>query len=255
MGDLDARRRPAVWAALAAIYVVWGSTYLGIELAIRTMPPFLMLSLRFLIAGGAALACASADGLRPTRRQWLAAILIGGRAAPGRERRRGWAEQTLDTGTAALIVASRAALAGAARPRLLRPAARPVAVAGLVVGFAGVALLAGGAGRRLHSAARAVVLVGARSPGRSARSTPRRAALPRRPLVGAAMQMLAGGVLLGLGGLVRGEAGEVDVAAISVESLAALAYLVRRRIAGGVHRVRVAAAERAAPRSSAPTPT
>jgi drug/metabolite transporter (DMT)-like permease len=54
----------------------------------------------------------------------------------------------------------------------------------------------------------------------------RRAAVPRRPLAGAALQMLAGGVLLGLGGLVRGEAGDVDVGAISGESIAALAYLV-----------------------------
>jgi len=48
---VDARRRPAVWVALAALYLIWGSTYLGIEVAMRTLPPLLMLSLRFLVAG------------------------------------------------------------------------------------------------------------------------------------------------------------------------------------------------------------
>ena len=60
----------AVWAALGAIYVIWGATYLGMEIAIETLPPFLMASLRFLLAG-AILFAIFRPRERPTRRQWL----------------------------------------------------------------------------------------------------------------------------------------------------------------------------------------
>ena len=101
--------RARIWVALATVYVVWGSTYLGIDLAIRTIPPFLMAATRFLIAGALLYAWAIRRGDtsdRPTARHWLSAFLIAtpmlaiGNAAVG------WAEKTIDTGTASLIIAS-----------------------------------------------------------------------------------------------------------------------------------------------------
>jgi drug/metabolite transporter (DMT)-like permease len=92
------------------------------------------------------------------------------------------------------------------------------------VGFGGVALLAGGAGGGSIWGV-VVVLVGSLAWAAGSLYAGR-AAVPRQPLAGAALQMLAGGVLLGLAGLVRGEASEVDVAAISGESVLALAYLI-----------------------------
>ena len=184
MGETDARRRPAVWAALTAVYLIWGSTYLGIELAMRTMPPLLMLSLRFLVAG-ALLWALVGRGQRVTLRHWRSAVVIGAALLLAGNGGVAIAQQTIDTGTVALIVGSVPLWLALLDRVFLRQRLAPVAVAGLVVGFAGVALLAG-----------------------------------------AALQMLAGGALLGLGGLARGEAGEVDPASISGESIAALAYLV-----------------------------
>ncbi len=223
MTDLDARRRPAVWAALAAVYLIWGSTYLGIELAMRTMPPLLMLSLRFLVAGSL-LWLLVGRGQRPTFRQWRAAIVVGGALLLFGNGGVAIAQQTIDTGTVALIVGSVPLWLALLDRVFLGQRLAPAAVAGLVVGFGGVALLAGGAGGGSLGGA-IFVLVGSLAWAAGSLYA-RRADLPERPLAGASLQMLAGGVLLGLGGLVRGEAGDVDVAAISGESIAALAYLV-----------------------------
>ena len=218
----DARRRPAVWAALLAVYLIWGSTYLGIELAMRTMPSLLMLSLRFVVAGSL-LWLLVGRGLRPSRRQWASATVIGGALLLFGNGGVAIAQESIDTGTVALIVGSVPLwLALLDRVVLGQRLARP-AVAGLVLGFGGVALLAGAAGG--SAAGVAVVLVGSLAWAAGSLYA-RRAALPSRPLAGAALQMLCGGVLLGLAGLARGEADDVDLAAVSGESLVALVYLV-----------------------------
>ena len=163
-----------VWLALAIVYVVWGSTYLGIDLAVRTIPPFLMASVRFLIAGALLYAWAIRRGDRadrPTARHWLSAFLIAAPMLAVGNAAVGWAEQTLDTGTASLIIAS-VPLWMALLDRVFygQRLAR-VVVVGLVVGFAGVGLLvapggAGGVEPRPRSCS-----CSARSPGRSARCT------------------------------------------------------------------------------------
>ncbi|HEX5799015.1 MAG TPA: EamA family transporter [Gaiellaceae bacterium] len=220
---VDARRRPAVWVALAALYLIWGSTYLGIEVAMRTLPPLLMLSLRFLVAG-AVLWLLVGRGQRPTLRHWRAAAVIGAALLLFGNGGVALAQETIDTGTVALIVGSVPLwLALLDRVFLGQRLAR-AAVAGLVVGFGGVTFLAGGVGGGSLGGA-ALVLVASLAWAAGSLYA-RRAAAPRRPLAGAALQMLAGGVLLGLAGLARGEAGQVDPAAVSGESVAALVYLI-----------------------------
>jgi drug/metabolite transporter (DMT)-like permease len=219
----DARRRPAVWAALGAIYLIWGSTYLGIELAMRTMPPLLLLSVRFLLAG-AVLWLLVGRGQRVTLRHWRSAAVIGAALLLFGNGGVALAQETIDTGTVALIVGSVPLWLALLDRVFLGQRLAPSAVVGLVVGFAGVALLAGGAGGGSLVGA-TFVLVG--SLAWSAGSLyARKAAVPERPLAGAALQMLAGGVLLGLAGLARGEASDVDPGAISGESVAALGYLI-----------------------------
>ena len=189
----------------------------------RTMPPLLMLSLRFLVAG-ALLWAFVGRGQRVTLRHWRAALVIGAALLLFGNGGVAIAQQTIDTGTVALIVGSvplwLALLDRVVHGQRLAPAA----VTGLVIGFGGIALLAGGVGGGSLRGA-VVVLVGSLAWAAGSLYA-RRAAVPERPLAGAALQMLAGGVLLGLSGLARGEAGEVDPAAISGESIAALAYLV-----------------------------
>src|SRR3954452_13973813 len=101
-----ARRSPvAVALALGTIYVVWGSTYLAIRVTDRTLPPLLMSSVRFLIAGTVLYALMARGRALPTRREWVAAaivcaalLLVGHGGVP-------WAETTLDRSFPARIVA------------------------------------------------------------------------------------------------------------------------------------------------------
>jgi drug/metabolite transporter (DMT)-like permease len=220
---VDARRRPAVWVALAALYLIWGSTYLGIEVAMRTLPPLLMLSLRFLVAG-AVLWLLVGRGQRPTLRHWRAAAVIGAALLLFGNGGVALAQETIDTGTVALIVGSVPLWLALLDRVFLGQRLAPAAVAGLVVGFGGVAFLAGDVGGGSLGGA-ALVLVASLAWAAGSLYA-RRAAAPPRPLTGAALQMLAGGVLLGLAGLARGEAGEVDPAAVSGASVIALVYLI-----------------------------
>src|ERR671932_1794731 len=101
-----ARRSPAaVAAALATVYVVWGSTYLAIRVTDRTMPPFLMSAVRFAIAGTVLYAFASRGRARPTLREWRAAAIVGAALLLVGNGGVAWAETRLDSGLAALIVA------------------------------------------------------------------------------------------------------------------------------------------------------
>jgi drug/metabolite transporter (DMT)-like permease len=221
--------RARIWAALTIVYVVWGSTYLGIDLAVRTIPPFLMASGRFLIAGALLYAWAIRHGDRkdrPTARHWLSAFLIAAPMLAVGNAAVGWAEQTLDTGTASLIIASVPLwMALLDRVFYAQRLARAV-VLGLVIGFAGVGLLvapggAGGAGSRA-----AFVLVFSSLAWASGSLYSRQALLPQRPQVAAAMQMLAGGLILVVVAAVSGELGRVHPEAISLESWLGFAYLV-----------------------------
>jgi drug/metabolite transporter (DMT)-like permease len=214
-----------VWLALGVVYVVWGSTYLGIDLAVRTIPPFLMASVRFLIAGALLYAWAIRRGDRsdrPTARHWLSAALIAAPMLAIGNAAVGWAEVHLDTGTASLIIAS-VPLWLALLDRVLysQRLARAVVV-GLAVGFAGVGLLVAPGGS--HTSARALVLVVSSLAWAIGSLYSRHAELPRRPLVGVSMQMLTAGVMLAAISAVAGES--VHPGRVSLESWLGLAYLV-----------------------------
>jgi len=230
MGEKDARRRPAVWAALVAVYLIWGSTYLGIEVASRTVPPLLMLSLRFLLAGGLLYALAISRGERladrPRGIHWRSAFVIGGGLLLFGNGGVGLAVQSVDTGIVALIVGS-TPLWFALLDRLVNGVRlAPLAIAGLVIGFAGVALLvADSSGGRQQLGGAAVTLFASIAWAAGSLYS-RTAPLPKRPLVASAMEMLAGGVLLGLAGFALGEVGDVDPATISRQSVLAFVYIV-----------------------------
>ena len=217
-----------VWLALAIVYVVWGSTYLGIDLAVRTIPPFLMAAVRFLIAGGLLYAWAVRRGDRsdkPSARQWLSAFLIAAPMLAVGNAAVGWAEQTIDTGTASLIIAS-VPLWMALLDRVFygQRLAR-VVVTGLVVGFAGVGLLVAPGGSGGFSRA-AIVLVFSSLAWAIGSLYSRTAPQPSRPLVSAGMQMLAGGAILAVVSGASGELSSFSVGAVSLESWLGLAYLV-----------------------------
>jgi drug/metabolite transporter (DMT)-like permease len=229
--ETDGHRAPAaaVWAALLSVWVFWGGTYLAIRVVVRTMPPFLTASVRFLVAGAILYAIAvrrgDREGDRPTRAQWVAATIIGGSLLLGGNGLVMFAEQSVPSGIAALIIAS-VPLWFAVLDRMVfgKRLSWP-AVLGLAIGFGGLAMLLNPTGGRLDPAGVAALVVASISwAGGSLYA--RHATLPRRPLVGTGMEMLAGGVLLALVAAVRGEFGQLDLATVSIQSVFGLAYLI-----------------------------
>ena len=213
--------------ALAIVYVVWGSTYLGMAVADRTLPPLLMLSVRFLVAGALLYAWAWRRGEldeRPGLRQWRAAAVVGSALLVLDTGGVAWAVQRVPSGTAALLVAT-VPLFMALIDRVCFGIRLPLgAAAGIGTGLVGVAVLAGPSGQ--VDLVGAAVLLSASFAWAAGSAYARVAPLPRGPFASAAMQMLMAGAALAVLGLATGEAGGVHPSQISVASLGALLFLV-----------------------------
>jgi len=222
-------------AAFGAVYLIWGSTYLGIRLAIDTLPPLTMAGVRFVIAGtlmyGWMRWRGARQGLpRPSVVHWRSALILGGLMLLGGNGGVTWSEQRVPTGLVALLIGTVPlwmALLEALRRGGTRPAGRTVV--GLVLGFGGVAWLVGPgtrlAGPGIDLVGAGVVLAGALAWAAGSLYS-RRAPLPAGGLTGTAMEMLAGGALLLLAGGLSGEWQRLDLAAVSARSLLAMGYLI-----------------------------
>jgi drug/metabolite transporter (DMT)-like permease len=220
-----ARRSPAAVAlALATVYVVWGSTYLAIRVTDRTMPPLLMSSVRFLIAGTALYVFASRGRARPTLREWGAAAIVGAALLLVGNGGVAWAETRLESGLAALIVAIIPLWVAVMDRFFFGRRLSRTAVIGLVIGFAGVALLVRPGGGGDAFAALALVVTTSAWAGGSLYA--RGATLPESPLLAAAMQMLTASLFLAVAGLALGEGSDVHASSFATKPLIAFAYLV-----------------------------
>ena len=222
--------RAKIVLAFAAIYIIWGSTYLAIKFAVQTIPPFWMAGARFLLAGSILYVFMRLRGTPPPlRKHWLAAAGVGALLLMGGNGSLVWAEQRVPSGLAAILLAMIPlwmVLLDSFRksgPKLtLRVAG------GLVVGLAGAGILVGPA--RLWGSSR-VDLLGTTVLMFSAfcwavgSLYSRGAKLPPSPFLAAAMEMLAGGAMLVVLGLLV-EGGQLHWRAISMRSAAGLFYLV-----------------------------
>jgi drug/metabolite transporter (DMT)-like permease len=222
--------RGRILLAFAAVYVLWGSTYLAIRFGVETLPPFLMAGTRHLTAGLLLYGWLRLRGFpRPEPRHWKNAILIGGLLLLGGNGLVTWAELRVPSGLAALIVSSvpiwMAILEGLQSRR--RP--RAAVVAGLLLGIGGIALLVvpGRFGGNGHvDALGAAALLTAALCWSCGSLLARRAALPSSILTATAMQMIGGGTLLWIAGLLFGEGARLNLSAVSAKSALSLAYLV-----------------------------
>lgn len=221
------------WVILAfgAVYVIWGSTYLAIRIAIETLPPFLMAGVRFVVAGTVLLGWARLRGSAlPTRIQWRNTAVVGAMLLLVGNGAVVWAEQWVPSGLVALLVATVPLWIvlvdwgwGERRPP------GPWLVLGLAWGLAGVALLVGtegigiAVGKPLLGAG--VVLVGAFS-WAAGSIVARDAAMPSSPAMTVGAEMLCGGGLLLLLSLAVGEPAGFRLPDVTLRSVLALLYLI-----------------------------
>ena len=223
--------RVALILAFASIYLIWGSTYLGIRVAIETMPPFLMAGARFLIAGGVLLAVLTLRGApAPTARQWRTNAIIGTFLLLGGNGLVAWAEQFVPSGVTALIIGVQPlffVLTEWAWPGGTRPSA--ITAGALVIGFLGVAWLAAPweevSSDTLHSGGIAAILLACVSWALGSIYS-RHSHQGLDPLHASSVQMLTGGAILTLIALPHGDFQSLDLLAISARSWTAFAYLV-----------------------------
>ena len=217
--------------AFAAVYVIWGSTYLGIRIAIESIPPFFMAGIRHLTVGLILFPIlVRKTGVRPTAANWRAAAISGIMLLFFGNGGLSWAEQLVPSGISALLVATVAlwlVVVDWLRPGGTRPV--PRVIAGLILGFAGMVLLVGPA--RLGGSAR-INLVGAGVLGFASfvwacgSLYSKYSDMPSSPMLGVAMQSLAASGLLLLAGFVTGEYHDFHFAAITMRSWLALLYLI-----------------------------
>jgi drug/metabolite transporter (DMT)-like permease len=230
---MAAPTRIRIIIAFVALYLVWGSTYLGIRFAIETIPPFLMAGARFLLAGMIMFAIAWSQGAyKSSWANWRVSLVVGACLLLAGNGGVTISEQYIDTGLAALIVAIvpiYIVILSWATGMAPRPA--PIVWLGLVGGFVGVGILLGPALRFSSNSGRhpaigmSILLVSSFiwSAGSLYSRSAKHAA---SPFLTAAQQMLCGGLLLLLTGIVTGEMRRFHPASVSILSLASFIYLV-----------------------------
>ncbi len=224
-----------IWiiAAFAALYVIWGSTYLGIRFAIETVPPFLMAGTRFFLAGLIMYAIARwQDARRSTWAEWRTALIVGACLLLGGNGGVTVSEKYIESGLAAVVVATvpiYIVLLGWLTGMAPRP--KPIVWLGLAGGFVGVAILLAPALRfssngGSHPAIGMLILLVSSFIWSAGSLYSRTAKSATSPFLAAAQQMLCGGFLLMLAGFLTGESRRFHPGAVSILSLGAFAYLV-----------------------------
>jgi drug/metabolite transporter (DMT)-like permease len=224
--------RVLIVLAFAAVYIIWGSTYLGIRLAIETLPPFLMAATRFMLAGAILFTWAVFNGqkVRPTLTEWPRAFIVGGLLLLCGNGGVTWAEKYIASSLAALLVATEPLWVVVLNWGLTHRRPNAKVLLGVLIGLAGVSLLVsdglsqGAHGSRLSLiGAGVVVLAGFAWAAGSVYSN-------RRPIravtsMASGMQMFAGGSLLLLLALVAGDFRRLNLDNASWVSISAFGYL------------------------------
>lgn len=229
LNTVETDRRPStaqIVLAFAAVYVLWGSTYLGIRIAVETLPPLRMAGVRFLIAGGVLIAVARARGAAmPTAREWRSIVLIGTLMFLGGNGGVMLAAKRLPSGLIAVLIATTPLLIALFDPKRVALGVR--GGLGLALGVAGVAtLVAPGKGAVITTTSGAIgvawIMVACATWAWGSLLS-RRLVLPKVALMSSGGQMIAGGVvMLTLGLLVEG----THLPSPSARSLWAFVYLI-----------------------------
>ena len=225
--------RAIIILAFAAVYLIWGSTYLAIRYAIETLPPFLMAASRFLTAGAILFTWARLRGDRAelSFTQWRRALVIGGLLLLCGNGGVTWAEKYIASSLAALLVATEPLWVVIINWLLTRRRPNAMVLVGVLIGLGGVALLVSGgsfsqgSNSSLMSLAAAGVVIAAGMAWASGSVYANRNPIAATTSLASGMEMLAGGSLLLLAGLGGGEFKRLNLAAASWVSISAFVYL------------------------------
>jgi drug/metabolite transporter (DMT)-like permease len=229
VNEFAAPSRARFLLAFAAVYLIWGSTYLAIRFAIETVPPFLVGGFRFVMAGALMYAFLRLRGAaRPALREWRSAFIIGPLLLTGGNGGIVWSEQFVPSGVVALLVACVPLwmLILAWQRGGGRPSAREWF--GVALGLGGVSLLVSfGPGRDAGSVSPlgALVMLCSTLSWSIGSLISRDAPLPASPLLGSAMEMLVGGAGMLLIAGVRGEFALLAGSSVSLRSALSILYL------------------------------
>jgi len=219
-------------AALLAVYILWGGTYLAMKVAIETFPPFMMAGIRFLIAGAIVYVWQVMRGVeKPQPSHWKNATIVGGVMLLGGNGIIVWSEQFVSSSIAAIIFAT-VPLWVTLLSWLWQGGKRPngVVLGGLGVGLIGIALLVNNPVGELADTSSqwggyfALLVASLFWAGGALYS--RVAKLPSAPFMSAGIQMITGGLLCLLFGLIIGELPKLDFTLVSTRSTFALGYLI-----------------------------
>lgn len=227
----DGASAGAIWLALAAVYLVWGSTYLAIRILVQAgMPPLLSAGVRFVVAGALLATVLRIRGgrgaLRVDRRGLAAATLVGTLLLVGGNGLVTLAERSVPSGLTALLIAAVPLWVVLLRT-VSRDRPRRATYAGVVVGFAGLAVLVlpgGGSGEA--GLGGVLTVLGAALSWAVGSWASGRVPLPRDPFVATTWEMLGGGLVMLVAGVGRGETRGLDLAAAERSGWLALAYLI-----------------------------
>ncbi|HEY4248328.1 MAG TPA: EamA family transporter [Lacunisphaera sp.] len=230
--------KAAIIAGFATIYLLWGSTYLGIKIAVETLPPFLMASARFFVAGTIVTVWIACTGrFKATRRQWIDNSLIGGFLLLGGNGVVSWSEQKIPSGVSTLVVSLGPlfivlldwAVFKFSRDKTRGTRPTWTTFVGVGLGIVGLVVLVApnlGEGQSQLDPWRASGLVLACFSWSVGSIYTRYARTPAEPFTAAAIQMLAGSVWLIVVSLLMGEPEHFRLSAASSRSLFAWGYLI-----------------------------
>ncbi len=217
-------------AAFAVIYLVWGSTYLGIRFAIETIPPLFMTGFRCIAAGAVLYSWGwKRSGELATPKQWCVAIVVGAFMFLGGQGLVAWAELRVASGVAALLVATSPLWMLMLRGVVEDGFGGWRTAVGILGGLLGVMVLIGPTntlGSEPIDRLGGLVLVGCAMSWAVGSALSRATSRPRSHLVASGMYLLAGGASLFLAGVFAGEVRQVDLGNVSARSLLALGYLI-----------------------------
>src|SRR6266567_1897121 len=213
--------------AFAAIYLVWGSTYLAIRYAVETIPPLVTAGIRHSVAGAIMLAWAWARGFRPTRANWISGIVVGALFFLIGHGTLHWAEQYVGSGLAALLIATEPMFILVLAWSMGQQKISRISALGLGLGVLGVAVLTGAELSVKGSSLLGLLAVLAGSFAWSAGVViSPKLKLPNDALGRTALPTICGALLLLAAAGITGEFHAIHWASISFKSLMGLAYLI-----------------------------